>query len=270
MTQADAELAKSCCAELYASDWARLLLGASFHPGGLALTERLGRLLGLRPTMRLLDVAAGPGTSALHLARVFGCRAVGLDYSPRNVELAQQAAEREGLADRVGFLHADAERLCDFADDAFDAVLCECAFCTFPDKAAAAREIARVLRPGGRFGLGDLTRSGPLPPELDDLLAWIACIAAALPVDDYSRHCEAVGLRIEHIEAHDAALAELVREIRARLLGAELVAKLQGLALPGGLADFQRAKVLARRAAEAVQAGTLGYSLIVAAKPAPG
>ena len=60
--------AKSCCATLYAGDWARLLLGPSYHPGGLALTERLGTLLGLTPGARVLDVAAGRGTSAIHLA----------------------------------------------------------------------------------------------------------------------------------------------------------------------------------------------------------
>ena len=64
---------KACCALLYESDWAKLLLGHSFHPGGLALTHRVGTLLGLKPDMRLLDVAAGQGSSAIYLARQFGC-----------------------------------------------------------------------------------------------------------------------------------------------------------------------------------------------------
>ena len=50
-------------------------------------------------------------------------------------------------------------------------VVCECAFCTFPDKSRAAAEFARVLRSGGRVGISDLTRSGELPGELDGLLA---------------------------------------------------------------------------------------------------
>ncbi len=49
---------KACCAAAYASDWACHLLGESFHPGGLALTKRLGTLLDLGPGKRLLDVAA--------------------------------------------------------------------------------------------------------------------------------------------------------------------------------------------------------------------
>jgi ubiquinone/menaquinone biosynthesis C-methylase UbiE len=259
--------AKACCADLYASEWARLLLGDSLHPGGLALSERLGVLLGLGAESRVLDLAAGPGTSALHLARIFGCQVVGVDFSPQNVALAQAAADSAGLSDRVEFSVGDAERLSAFRDNHFDAVVCECAYCTFPDKAAAAHEIARVLRPGGRFGLGDLTRSGPLPAELEGLLAWVACIADALPVERYIADCEAVGLRIERVEAHDEALAELVRQVRGRLLGAEVLMKLKRLDLPRAVSDLEHAKVLARHAAEAVQAGTLGYSLMVAAKP---
>jgi len=67
------EVRKSCCADAYSGEWARLLLGDAFHPGGAALTERLGRVLGLAPGMRVLDVATGKGTSALFLARTFGC-----------------------------------------------------------------------------------------------------------------------------------------------------------------------------------------------------
>jgi cyclopropane fatty-acyl-phospholipid synthase-like methyltransferase len=63
---------KACCATLYESDWAKLLLGDSFHPGGLQLTERLGTMLQLQPGMVVLDVASWPGSSALFLAERFG------------------------------------------------------------------------------------------------------------------------------------------------------------------------------------------------------
>jgi ubiquinone/menaquinone biosynthesis C-methylase UbiE len=252
---------KACCAAVYESDWARLLLGDSFHPGGLALTERLGTLLGLAPDQRVLDAAAGAGTSALYLAQQFDCQVVGLDYGREAVAVANAAAAEAGLDGKVHFEHGDAERL-PFPDGYFDAVLIECAFCTFPDKSTAAAELARVLKPGGRLGLSDLTRSGPLPPELDTLLAWVACIADAQPVDQYVNYLEAAGLVIETVEPHDEALAQTIGDVRGKLLGAELLVKLKKIELPGG--DFDQARAIARSAAAAVQAGKLGYMLMVA------
>ena len=250
---------KACCAAVYESDWARLLLGDSFHPGGLALTEQLGTLIGLGPGQRVLDVAAGTGTSAIFLAERFGCEVVGIDYGRDSVALANAAASEAGLASRVRFEQGDAERL-PFEANSFDAVVCECAFCTFPDKTTAAAEIARVLRPGGRFGLSDLTRSGPLPAELEGLLAWIACIADAQPVDRYVDYLESAGLAVEKIENRDDVLGQTVADVRGKLLGAKLLVNLRKIDLPG--ADFQQAKLIARSAAEAIREGKLGYVLL--------
>jgi len=258
-TVRSAETAKTCCSSLYESDWARFLLGDSFHPGGFRLTERLGELVGLRAGCRVLDVASGRGTSTIFLARRFGCEAVGVEYGTRAVAEAISLAERAGLRGRVSFELGDAERL-RFADGEFDAVICECAFCTFPDKAASAFEFARVLKPGGRVGLSHITRSGPLPEELESLLAKIVCIADAEPIYGYVRHLEDARFTVDRVESHDEALAEMVKDIRAKLLGAELLVKLKKLDLVG--ADFGRAKALAHYAAEAVKQGKLGYVII--------
>jgi arsenite methyltransferase len=252
---------KACCAAVYESDWARLLLGDSFHPGGLVLTERLGTMLELAPGQRVLDAAAGAGSSAIYLAQQFDCQVVGLDYGREAVATAKAAALEAGLAGKVHFEQGDAERL-PFPDNYFDAVIIECAFCTFPDKSTAAGELARVLKPGGRLGLSDLTRSGPLPPELDTLLAWVACIADARPVEEYERYLEAAGLVIETVEAHDEVLAQSINDVRDKLLGAELLVNLKKIELPGG--DFDQARVIARSAAAAVHAGKLGYMLMLA------
>jgi ubiquinone/menaquinone biosynthesis C-methylase UbiE len=260
---AQADTIKTCCAALYESDWARLLLGESFHPGGLSLTERLGELLDLGPGKRLLDVASGQGTSAIFLAQHFGCEVVGVDYGSWAVAEARGLVEDEGKAGRVRFEQGDAECL-HFDDETFDAIICECAFCVFPDKAAAAAEFARVLRPDGRVGLSDLTRAGPLPSELESLLAWVACIADARPVEEYVSYLEGVGLAVNLIESHDSALSGIVESIRAKLLGAELLVKLKKVDLPG--VDLEQAKALARSAAEAVQQGQLGYAVLLATK----
>jgi ubiquinone/menaquinone biosynthesis C-methylase UbiE len=250
---------KSCCAALYESDFARLLLGDSFHPGGMRLTALLGDKLGLAPGRRVLDVASGKGDSALFLVQRFGCEVVGIDFGSESVRQSAERVAAAGIAHLASFRQGDAEKL-DFPDANFDAVICECAYCTFPDKSAAAREFARVLRPGGAVGLSDLTRSTTLPPELDGLLAWIACIADARPVEEYAAYLSEAGFRSVEIEPHDEALAEMVRDIQGKLLGAELMSKMKKLDL-GGI-DFAQAKTLARAASDAVRAKTLGYAVI--------
>ena len=259
----DAEI-KACCANVYQSDWARLILGDSFHPGGVALTEQLGAAIGLAPGQRVLDVAAGQGTSAIHLAQHFGCTIVGVDYGAASVRKANEAAASAGVAHLVTFQQGDAEQL-PVPDGTFDAVVCECAFCTFPDKPTAAAEFVRVLRPGGRVGLSDLTRQGAIPDDLHGLLAWIACIADAQPIDDYVRYLQAAGLGVDVVEAHDEALSAMVREIQGKLLGAELLVKLKKVELPDTL-DFTQAKALAHSAASAIKASIFGYAVITATK----
>jgi ubiquinone/menaquinone biosynthesis C-methylase UbiE len=250
---------KTCCATLYESDFARLLLGDSLHPGGMRLTARLGEKLGLAAGTRVLDVASGKGDSALFLVRTFGCEVVGIDFGAENVKQAEERAAAAEMTQLVSFRQGDAEQI-DFPGASFDAVICECAFCTFPDKSAAAREFARVLRPGGAVGLSDLTRSTTLPQELQGLLAWIACIADAQPVEEYTAYLRDAGFSAVEIEPHDEALAEMVRDIQGKLLGAELMSKLKKLDLEG--IDFAQAKTLARAASDAVRARTLGYAVI--------
>ncbi|HZD57221.1 MAG TPA: methyltransferase domain-containing protein [Anaerolineales bacterium] len=254
---------KTCCANLYASDWAHLLLGDSFHPGGVALSERLASFLRLGPGRRLLDVASGKGTSAIYLAQRYGCDVVGVDYSQELVAEATEAAQAAGLADRVQFRHSDVETL-PFPEAVFDALICECAFCTFPDKATAASGFARVMRVEGRLGLSELTRTGELPEDLEGLLAWVACIGDARPLEEYVTYLKEAGLAIVTAEKHDDAVRELVRDIRTKLLAAEMLVKLKKLDLPG--ADFEQARGLARSAVEAVRAGKLGYALLVGVK----
>ena len=260
----DTDEIKACCARIYEHEAAGLLVGDSLHPGGLELTAALGESLKLDHGSHLLDVASGSGASAFFLAERFGCRVTGIDYGAGAVDTANAEAARINLSDRVRFERGDAERL-PFTDGTFDAVLCECAFCLFPEKSAAAAEFARVLTPGGRLGLSDLTRDGDLPDSLKGLMSWIACIADARPVDEYVAHFEHAGLEVETVEHHDDALTALVDTIRFRLLGADLLVGLGKLDLPGdGLATAKR---FAAEAREAIIRGQLGYAVFVAAKP---
>lgn len=263
MTETEAADTKSCCAAAYAGPWAELLLGDSFHPGGVALTLRLGQLMGLRPGLRLLDVACGRGTSAIALAREFGCSVHGIDLSPKQVEEARERADAAGVGHLVTFSVGDSEAI-PLSDGAFDAVLCECALCMFPAKGIAAAEFARVLSPGGRLGLSDVTCSGELPPELCSLIARIACIADALPLEGYAALLRRVGFEVQHCAPHHRVLTELVSKVRLKLLAIEVLARLGKAPVP--LHEVVEGKRIAQAAAASIRDGTLSYGVLVGMK----
>lgn len=252
---------KACCAAAYSGDVVALLLGESYHPGGTALTRRLADGLALSRGARVVDVASGRGTTALLLADTYGAHVDGVDYSTANVAFAQSAAEARGLSERAVFTVGDAERL-PYPDAGFDAAVCECALCTFPDKSAAAAEFAHVLRPGGRLGITDVTADPDrLPPELTTLAARIACIADARPLEEYAAILEAAGLRTVRTERHDEAMTRMIDQIEARLA-------LLRMTVPDRLAeagiDLGASGPVFAAARAAVAEGTLGYALLIA------
>jgi hypothetical protein len=260
-----AEEIKSCCAAAYSSDVVGLLLGDSYHPGGLALTRRLAGRLDLAADARVLDVACGRGTTALLLAEDNRARVDGVDLSAGNVALAQGAAAAAGLADRVTFCVGDAERL-PYPDGTFDAVVCECALCTFPDKPAAAAEFARILRPGGRAGVTEVVADpARLPAELTGAAAWIACIADARPLPAYASLLERAGFRMLHAERHDTAVLRMIDQIEARLRLVAMTARKRAEAIA---VDVDAAGPVLAAARASVGDGALGYGLLVAEKPA--
>jgi SAM-dependent methyltransferase len=254
---------KICCANFYQSDIVRMLLGDVLHPGGLELTHHLGAVLELNNADHVLDVACGSGASAVHLAERFGCQVTGLDYGLENITTAQAHATAQGVAHLTVFRQGDAERL-PFDDSKFDAAISECSFCTFPDKAAAAAEMARVLRTGGRLGLTDMTVNGSLPEDVQSLLAWVACVAGADTPEQYVTKLRETGFTSFTVEDRGTALLELVSDVRRKLLGIELAAGLGKLDL--GNLDLNDSKRLARRATELIESKVLGYTLITARK----
>jgi arsenite methyltransferase len=255
---------KACCAAAYGSDLVALLLGDAYHPGGLALTRHLAGLLALTPGDRVLDVASGRGTTALMLAKEYGVHVDGVDLSAANVALAQGAASAVGLAGQVAFTVGDAEQL-PCPDAVFAAVVCECAFCTFPDKPTAAAELVRVLRPGGRVGITDVVADpARLPAELTGLAAWVACVADARPIDEYAAILTCAGLRVTHTGRRDTAIGRMIDQIEARLGVVRMTARARAEALG---VDFDRAPAVLAAARAALADGVLGYGLLVADKP---
>lgn len=232
---------EACC-RVYSSEAVRWLLGDSLHPGGAGLTSRLAAALDVGARDNVVDVACGIGTSALQLARETGCRVVGVDLSAANVA----EAKRRGNGS-VSFVQGDAERL-PLPDESFDGVLCECSLCLFADPASAAREIARVLRPGAMLAISDVVAEPDrLRGELATALAGVACIAAARPLEALATLLEDAGFMVEGRERHDRALLELLDRITDRLR-------------PFGLDQVP----LLTSARSAVEEGTIGYCAVVA------
>jgi SAM-dependent methyltransferase len=148
---------------------------ARLAAGGKALSYRRMRLT---PGDTVLDVGCGPGTDTLALAaRVApGGRVWGVDHDPAMVAEAERRATAAGLARNLTHRVADAAQL-PFADAEFDAVRSERLLQHLAHPAAAAAEMVRVTRPGGRVVLMDTdwgTRSVDTPEvELERRLARV-------------------------------------------------------------------------------------------------
>ncbi len=106
-----------------------------------------------QPGQRVLDVATGTGLVAAELIRRGGCDVVGLDQSEEMLAGARaRLAELPDVADRVSFVRGEAERL-PFGDGEFDALTFTYLLRYVDDRGATMRELARVVRPGGRIGM---------------------------------------------------------------------------------------------------------------------
>ena len=187
-----------------------------------------------------------------------------MDLSPANTAAAREAARSAGLVDRTRFQVGDADRL-PVEDSGFDAVVCECAFCTFPDKPTAAAELARVLRPGGLVGITDvIVDPTRLPPELSGLSGWIACLAGARTLSEYADLLAAAGLTVTHTERHDASITAMLDQIEARLTLVRMIARDRAEALG---VDFDRAPAVMAATRTAIGDGVIGYALLTARKP---
>jgi len=118
--------------------------------------ESLCEAVDLRAGQTVLDVACGNGAATLAAARRF-CKVTGLDYVPALLARAEERARAERLD--VALVEGDAEAM-PFLDRQFDAVLSTFGVMFTPDHARAARELARVVRPGGKIGLASWTPDG--------------------------------------------------------------------------------------------------------------
>jgi ubiquinone/menaquinone biosynthesis C-methylase UbiE len=129
---------------------------------GVANPFSLGRL---RPGERVLDLGSGAGTDSLVAAQMVGNegRVAGIDMTPEMLAKARAVAEEMG-ARNVEFVEGEVERL-PFPDSSFDVVISNGVIDLVPDKDAVFSEIHRVLVPGGRIQIADVTIQNPVSEE---------------------------------------------------------------------------------------------------------
>jgi ubiquinone/menaquinone biosynthesis C-methylase UbiE len=130
--------------------------------------ERLARGLAadLPPGARVLEVAPGPGYLSVALAKLGTFKITGLDISQSFVRIASEYAKREGVTAR--FIHGSASNI-PFEDGLFDLIVCRAAFKNFSEPLKAINEMHRVLKPGGKALILDLSKDA----SWDEIVAYV-------------------------------------------------------------------------------------------------
>lgn len=146
----------------------------------------------LREGETVVDLGSGGGLDVFLAAARVGPngRAIGIDMTPEMIDLARQNAAKgnngAGYAN-VEFHLATIDSL-PLADNSVDCVISNCVINLATDKPAVFREIARVLKPGGRLAVSDIALRKPLPGEIsEDVFAYVGCIGGAILIEDYQR-----------------------------------------------------------------------------------
>src|SRR3989449_9465349 len=135
-------------------------------------------LAAIQPGMTVLDLGSGAGFDAFLAWRRVGPtgRVIGVDMTDDMVSRAQENAMKLG-ATNVEFRKGHIENL-PVDDNSVDFIISNCVINLSPDKPAVFREIHRVLKPGGRFAVGDIVLLADLPERIkNDVSAYVGCIA---------------------------------------------------------------------------------------------
>jgi arsenite methyltransferase len=156
-------------------------------------------LAALKPGEVVLDLGSGGGFDVFIAGRKVGAtgRAIGVDMTPEMLAKARRNTtgyRKETGLDNVEFRLGEIEHL-PVADNSVNAIISNCVINLSPAKPQVWREMARVLKPGGRVAVSDMALLKPLPPEVLKMVeALVGCVAGAVLVSETGRMAKEAGL----------------------------------------------------------------------------
>ena len=231
------------------------------HFGGLAATDALARHAKINESTHVLDLCCGLGGPARYLAYHHGCRVTGVDMNTDRLAGAVRLTERTKLQDRVLFHHANALQT-GLADETFDVIVSQEAFCHIPDKKTLIAECVRLLKPGGCIVYTDILARNSMTNEIRSRLENEMAFSELSTLEQYCHLLEEKGCQVVEVEdlSDDWAQILIDRLAMYRSLKEQTVSSF-------GLAHFQKWDRTYSFFVDLYRSGELGGGRFVAHKP---
>jgi len=231
------------------------------HFGGLAATDALARHAKINESTHVLDLCCGLGGPARYLAYHHGCRVTGVDMNTDRLAGAVRLTERTKLQDRVLFHHANALQT-GLADETFDVIVSQEAFCHIPDKKTLIAECVRLLKPGGCIVYTDILARNSMTNEIRSRLENEMVFSELSTLEQYCHLLEEKSCQVVEVEdlSDDWAQILIDRLAMYRSLKEQTVSSF-------GLAHFQKWDRTYSFFVDLYRSGELGGGRFVARKP---
>jgi len=231
------------------------------HFGGIPATDALAHHAQINESTHVLDLCCGLGGPARYLAYHYGCRVTGVDLNTDRLAGAVRLTERTKLQDRVLFHHANALQT-GLADETFDVIVSQEAFCHIPNKKTLITECVRLLKTGGRIVYTDILARNSMTNEIRGRLENEMVFSELSTLEQYCHLLEEKGCQVVEVEDLSDNWAQILVDRLAmyRSLKEQTVSSF-------GLAHFQKWDCTYSFFVGLYRSGELGGGRFVAHKP---